>query len=361
MIYFMDNIYRLKNQHFFDELVELTTCNPRSYFNILKSQFSKKYRKSFCYLFDWICEQTSNHLSLKGHGISTMVYWILNGIIDFPRCNLCGKLIGQHSKIQLNGKYPAYCHACIRKICGQKSKQTAKNKATNDPQYYERIVQKRKYTNAILHDNPNWNNSKKNAQTCLDKYGVDNIRKTEECKKKIKQTKKKKYGNENYVNVKLHQQTCLSRYGVVSAMQVPEIRAKARTKYEFDNFTFDSKHELCYYIWLRDHHVCFVFKPNASFSYVVDGKQHFYMPDFIVDGQYVEIKGDHFFKDDGTMQNPYDHSLDYLYEAKRQCMLTNGVKIIKQSECDKYVNYVIETYGNYYWKKFKLNAKCTQA
>ena len=40
------------------------------------------------------------------------------------------------------------------------------------------------------------------------------------------------------------------------------------------------------------------------------------MPDFLVDGHYVEIKGDHFFKKDGTMQNPYDHRQDGLYEAK---------------------------------------------
>ena len=35
---------------------------------------------------------------------------------------------------------------------------------------------------------------------------------------------------------------------------------------------------------------------------------HKYIPDFEIDGMFIEVKGDHFFKLDGTMQNPYDHA-----------------------------------------------------
>lgn len=63
--------------------------------------------------------------------------------------------------------------------------------------------------------------------------------------------------------------------------------------------------------------------------YKHDGKEHFYMPDFKVRDELIEIKGDHFFKEDGTMQNPYDHSQDGLYEAKHQCMIKNNVTILK--------------------------------
>ena len=89
------------------------------------------------------------------------------------------------------------------------------------------------------------------------------------------------------------------------------------------------------------------------FKYIFNGKQHFYFPDFYVDGYYVELKGDHFFKEDGTMQNPYDHSQDLLYEAKHYCMLKNNVKIIRQSECKIYVDFVALKYGSNFCKKCK--------
>ena len=77
------------------------------------------------------------------------------------------------------------------------------------------------------------------------------------------------------------------------------------------------------------------------------------MPDFIVEGQIIEIKGDHFFKEDGTMQNPFDHSQDGLYEAKHQCMLKNNVKIIKASQMKDILKYIHKTYGKGYLKQFK--------
>ena len=50
------------------------------------------------------------------------------------------------------------------------------------------------------------------------------------------------------------------------------------------------------------------------------------------------------------MQNPYDHSLDPLYEAKHQCMLANNVKIIKVSEMKDVLDYICSKYGKNYLK-----------
>lgn len=79
------------------------------------------------------------------------------------------------------------------------------------------------------------------------------------------------------------------------------------------------------------------------------------MPDFKVNGIYVEIKGSQFFKFDGTMQNPFNHSYDGLYEAKHQCMLNNNVIIIKTSSlCFKFINqYINEKYGKKFIQQFK--------
>lgn len=124
---------------------------------------------------------------------------------------------------------------------------------------------------------------------------------------------------------------------------------------------FDSIYEIAYYIWLTDHKIEFTYEPDMKFKYVHNGKDHWYMPDFFVDSQYIEIKGDHFFKEDGTMQNPYDHSQDALYEAKHQCMLANNMKIIRVSEMKDILDYVCKTYGKSYLKQFRRCAKKAKA
>lgn len=47
-------------------------------------------------------------------------------------------------------------------------------------------------------------NVKKYKQTCIEKYGVDNYRKTDECKEKIRNTTKKHYGVDNYGKLDYH-------------------------------------------------------------------------------------------------------------------------------------------------------------
>ena len=122
-------------------------------------------------------------------------------------------------------------------------------------------------------------------------------------------------------------------------------------KYQYDGLMFDSSIEIAYYIYMKDHKTE-ILRANTSFQYEFDGKIWHYIPDFYLPqlDQYVEIKGDHFFKEDGTMQNPYDHSLDPLYEAKHQCMLANNVKIIKVSEMKDVLEYICSKYGKNYLK-----------
>ena len=116
---------------------------------------------------------------------------------------------------------------------------------------------------------------------------------------------------------------------------------------------FDSSFELAIYIWCKDHKIEFEYQPNVIFTYEHDGIVRTYEPDFVIEGKVIEVKGDHFFKEDGTMQNPWDHSLDALYEAKHQCMLKNNVEIWKMPDCQIYVDYVSTTYGKDYLKQFK--------
>ena len=104
----------------------------------------------------------------------------------------------------------------------------------------------------------------------------------------------------------------------------------------------------------------FEYQPKICFQYSFNGKNHKYFPDFIVDGKYIEIKGDHFFKEDGTMYNPFDHTQDGLYEAKHQCMVNNNVEIWNSKIYDKYLSYFMDNYSidTFKFKKVEDNTIC---
>ena len=72
---------------------------------------------------------------------------------------------------------------------------------------------------------------------------------------------------------------------------------------------------------------------------------HRYFPDFRINGKLIELKGDHFLKEDGTWQCIWNHNKDSLYEAKRQCAIKNGVEIWYSDKYLQYVSYAEMTYG----------------
>jgi len=119
-------------------------------------------------------------------------------------------------------------------------------------------VKKSKY-NANIRKNGKFSCKKcgpdKYRETCLEKYGVDNIIKLPKTHDKIKHTCLEKHGNENYRNteqrdktilnreggyssiIEKYKQTCLERFGVENASQCPEIFAKQqKTRFEIHQF-----------------------------------------------------------------------------------------------------------------------------
>lgn len=145
--------------------------------------------------------------------------------------------------------------------------------------------------------------------------------------------------------------------GYAFPFQNPEVQKRIKGKYFYDDSHFDSSPELAYYIWLKDNSIQFEREPT-SFEYEFDGKIRFYIPDFIVEGQYIEIKGDQFFKEDGTMRNPFNSDDDARYEAKHQCMLKNNVKILTTKDYMAYIDYVNAKYGeDFLWNCKKLDAE----
>lgn len=116
-------------------------------------------------------------------------------------------------------------------------------------------------------------------------------------------------------------------------------------QYNYNNILFDSIPEIAVYIYYTDHNIPIQYQPGIYFEYNFDNTTHKYFPDFIIDGKIIEIKGNHFFKEDGTMCNPFDHSQDAKYEAKHQCGLANGVVFWRNNEYKFAIDYCIITYG----------------
>lgn len=130
----------------------------------------------------------------------------------------------------------------------------------------------------------------------------------------------------------------LKKYGVRRYAQTEEFHWKSQHKYIYDNEAFDSFPELALYIYCIDHGYTIKRAPTRL-HYIYAGVEHYYIPDFEINGRLVEVKGDQFFKKDGTMQCPFDHSYDNQAEAKHQCMLNNDVLIIRSSEYKVVIDY----------------------
>lgn len=189
------------------------------------------------------------------------------------------------------------------------------------------------------------------ARTNLDRYGSRSAMQNPEIVAKTRQRYElvmiERYGVRSYFSTDEYKQMCIKKYGTEHPMQNPEFRKNQQTRYLYENVKFDSGAELIFYIWLKDKGIDFLFQPNnISFAYEFENKVHAYCPDFKIGNQIIEIKGDHFFKEDGTMCNPYDHSQDALYEAKHQCMVHNDVKIIRSSELIEQKQHFIERFGS---------------
>ena len=120
---------------------------------------------------------------------------------------------------------------------------------------------------------------------------------------------------------------------------------QAKKKILFKNQYFDSIPEIAVYIWATDLNYKIEFEP-CFFIYEYNNKKHKYIPDFKINNKLIEIKGDYFFKSDGTMCNPYDHTQDALYEAKHQCMLNNNVEIWTSTQYTIAISYCLTVYGN---------------
>lgn len=314
-------------------------------------------------------------------------------------CNVCGKIDQKRFDILKRSKI-FKCRSCQAKYArskvdiskidfekrNQKSKETCLKKygvsSVNSLQWKKDETKKHNLEKYGCHPSQLQSVKDKQAQTNFEKYGrksafqseqvkqtfrdncekkygkgITNPFQVEEVKEKIKQTCLVKYGainpKQNSEVQKKYKQTCLKKYGATCNWGNHDNRIKCQQAYTFENRNFDSGWELELYIYLKDKGEEFEYQPNIYFEYEFDGKIHRYFPDFKIDNIYYEIKGNQFLKEDGTWQNPYDHSQDALYEAKHQCLLKNNIKILNFEDLENVRNYINENYSKNYIKNFK--------
>lgn len=367
------------------ESLHIEACREKLLKLINNVKYAICYIKKDAELMHAIEEYCKNLPVASSVNLHEKTYWLLHGLKDYPLC----QCKGCSNRVRFASLKAGYNTAC----CNSHAQLVAwpKTAATNLKKFGAKTpLQSKEIRKAINQHNLETYGTtnvveseyfkKKRIETCRKNFGVDYPMQSEEVKAKSRASCKETYGVEYVLQdegvrtkrietslkhygvtnpaqneeVKAKTKATLQKnYGVDAPAQCPEIRRKQQTKYFYNGKYFDSKFELAYSIWLEDHNIEFTYEPDLSFKYVYNDTTHVYFPDFIVEGQVIEIKGDYFFNENGTMCNPWDHSQDGLYEAKHQCMLKNNVKIIKTSSMKDIIAYVAETYGKRIFKDAK--------
>lgn len=219
------------------------------------------------------------------------------------------------------------------------------------------------------------------------KYGVDNIMQSEEGKQAMRVSLETTYGSvENAYKSRIEKirETCMERFGVSTnlvtednknqskktmlrkwgvdhPMRSPEIKKKfiedhgsigaVRKGIPFDDKIFDSKLELCFYIFLKEGgYRDFEYHPISHLVEWKDskGNPHVYTPDFRVDNQLIEVKGGWAFNEAG---DPYNNYSQEFWWEKYNMLIANNVTILREEDLQGVIAEVKKKYPKLFSKK----------
>ena len=225
---------------------------------------------------------------------------------------------------------------------------------------YKKAVVKAKKTKLEKYGDENYTNFEKRKETNLSKYGYISPFGNEEVREKSKKTLLEKYGVDNIAkeeNERKHRSEINKANPTIYLPGVKEKIMKSclanggfmhRNTFFYENLYFDSSWELYYYIYLKDHNINFIYKPDGI-DYLIDGRTHTYYPDFYTD-HFVEIKGDHLLDDDGVLLS---WSGDRLLE-KTEALRKNNVEILTYNNLKPIIDEIDNKYGTGFVKQFKV-------
>lgn len=123
--------------------------------------------------------------------------------------------------------------------------------------------------------------------------------------------------------------------------------------YIYKGIRFDSSWELALYIYLEDNNRQFIYHPGVYFEYEDEEnfQKHTCWPDFLIEGQFYELKGDQFFNEKDEPFNKYTRK---FWWGKYNALTRNNVKILRLEDIKTYLRYVNDKYGKTYLKSFKV-------
>ena len=335
-----------------------------------KSQYIQKY---------FTPEELKYLRSCFGKTISEKYYCLKHGLTEQPKCPCCGKPLKFNS---FKEGYHTFCSTSCRSkstIFTEESKNKRRKtnlgrfgsiggpwnsfetkekvKKTNNKKYgsdspfsSKDIRQKSKETinnrygslanaHKELHsDGFGFGNKKiveKQKETMMAKYGVDNYNKLDSVKQIFANGRAKVLG-------KQLAKRQIQQYGTMW-VNTPEAQKFISRKYVYHGDKFDSSWELYYWIWCKDQGYNITRNFNY-FQFILDNKPRRFYPDFNVNSQLVEIKGDHLKS---------DVYKDRSWIEKEKICKKNNIKIISESEMKPIIKWVQNKYGKKYVQQFK--------
>lgn len=239
-----------------EKIIQYVLNNPKSWKKWLSSIDNKK-----------ILEELNIEIQ-KPKSLKEKVFWLINGLNDYPKCKTCGGNVTAFKSIKKG--YNKHC-SCR---CAQLDLETRKKfEATNLLKYGTKNPAQSK----VVQD--------KMKNTCLEKYGATNIFGSDIGKKKIKETNLKRYGVENpQQNAEIKEktkQTAIEKYGVsLGHFEQEYFRSKGEIEvFEFlKSFFPNIKHSDRKQIWPME---LDIFIPELNIGIEYDGDYWHNLPAMI--------------------------------------------------------------------------------
>ena len=196
-----------KDKEFLQQLLELKEKNKTTWTTLLRNRYQQ--------LLTWLLDKTP--LLDNSYTLATRLYWVKEGLTDFPLCKYCNK---------------------EDKSCPLEKDVYQKRNIDNFQQGYFRAC-------TIKCPNLNAERAKKTADTCIERYGSNCFLASADGKKKRDEWLKA-HGVINAFQIdnikKKAEETRLERYGVKYTMQSEEKRKLAANRYEAKT---GYKHQFC--------------------------------------------------------------------------------------------------------------------
>lgn len=302
--------------------------------------------------------QHINNMYSDSETINERVYRYFYNITEIPKCPICGN---KNKFINYSKGYTKHCsYKCTQqdKCVRDKYKDTCKDKYGED--FYNKFYKKGVKTKFELYGDANYNNIEKAKTTLLEKYGVDNIMKTEQAKEKSRKTCLERYNSEYYFSsneyiknkeshLKKTKNTCLEKYGVENPIQNENIKNKV-------NKTCLEKYSVDWNCLRKQEHNSRNSKsaPNTEFANLLDKNNIKYEKEFYLEGYSYDFKVNDVLIDINPSAthninfNPFSKlcKIDKNYHKnKREIAIKNNYKVLfvfDWDDNDKIVNILKE-------------------